>query len=421
MEESKRESLNSMLTGLVPFWKSQHTDWRVTVVRSSLDRLGYQIVLPYLSLYIISLGATKAQLGTITSVGMLVMGFLGPFVGGFINRNGAKKTYLAGIFFLLLSYLLYAFALDWRFCLLAMVVYYFGNGLAGQSCSTICGSCLKNCDRARGMLICESLAAGLLGMAGPLIAAFLLKYIIGAPEEGAGAADYKYLFFASAFCCVISFLFVLRKLSGESMKNKSAAALGIFRESRVILKSNPNAVRGILIGIVSNMPVAMVIPYAQVYASEVKLAGVTPLAAMVTASALVTTFAGYPAGVLADKFGRKKVMFVIIPLFWLSNLMLIFAPSTVWLVAAGAFQGFYYISSPLNAAIQRELVDQEHMNMWIGLLKFINAAASAISALIAGFLYDKVGPASVFVVYMAIDLLVRIPSLAKLPETLKTQ
>ena len=43
------------------FWKAQQKDWRITVIRTSLERLGYKIILPYLTLYIILLGATKTQ------------------------------------------------------------------------------------------------------------------------------------------------------------------------------------------------------------------------------------------------------------------------------------------------------------------------------------------------------------------------
>ena len=61
-----------MLIGIPGFWKAQNKDWKITVFRTSIERLGYQIIYPYLSLYIIALGATKSQLGTITSLGMLM-------------------------------------------------------------------------------------------------------------------------------------------------------------------------------------------------------------------------------------------------------------------------------------------------------------------------------------------------------------
>ena len=42
----------------ISFIGRQSRDWRVTVARTSLDRLVYQMVFPYLSIYIVALGAS---------------------------------------------------------------------------------------------------------------------------------------------------------------------------------------------------------------------------------------------------------------------------------------------------------------------------------------------------------------------------
>jgi len=340
-----------MLLSIPSFWKAQMSDWKVTVVRTSLERLGYQIIYPYLSLYIVALGAQKTQLGLITSISMILAGLLGPVTGFFIDRNGAKKVYIAGILMLFVSYMLYASAPTWHLCVLAMIVYYLGSGTGGHSCGTICGNCLANCDRAKGMLICESLAAGLLGMIGPMIAAFLLVRVIGVDEAAAGADELKYLFYVSAFFTLVSLLVVVFKLSNQKWAVKNKLGTSAVKQGIQILRENKYARRWIVISAVNNLPMAMVLPYTQVFAGEVKGASVTVLAAMVTACSLTSVFCGYPVGALADRFGRKKVLYVILPLYWLSNILLILAPSPAMLIIAGILSGFYYISSPLSAAL----------------------------------------------------------------------
>ncbi len=414
----KKESLWSMLLSIPSFWKAQMSDWKVTVVRTSLERLGYQIIYPYLSLYIVALGAQKTQLGIITSISMILAGLLGPVTGFFIDRNGAKKVYIAGILMLFASYMLYAAAPTWHLCVVAMIVYYLGSGTGGHSCGTICGNCLTNCDRAKGMLICESLAAGLLGMVGPMIAAFILVRVIGVNEAAAGADELKYLFYVSAFFTFVSLLVVIFKLSNQKWAVKNKLGSNAIQQGIQILKENKYARRWIIIGAINNLPTAMVLPYTQVFAGEVKGASVTILAAMVTACSLTSVFCGYPVGALADRFGRKKVMYVILPLYWLSNILLILAPSPAMLIVAGVLSGFYYISSPLSAAIQRELVSQEVMGTWLGVTRLTNAIVAAIMALLAGIIYDKIGPQYVFIIFVALDALVRMPLLASLPETL---
>ncbi len=393
-------------------------DWRITVVRTSLERLGYKIIYPYLSIYIIALGATKSQLGLITSIGMLISGIVGPITGRWLDRTGAKKIYMLGIVLLLCSYLLYFSAPSWYLCVAAMIIYYLGASTSGHSCATICGNCLKNEDRARGMLICESFAAGLLGMLGPVIASWLLVHVIGVSEEKASASQLKYLFLVSAFFTLVSLLVVIFKLSNERIIQTETSKKGNgFAAGVEILKKNKNARKWLLISAVGALPQAMIMPYVQVFASD-KGAGVTLLAGMVTAQALTSTFLGYPVGVIADKIGRKKVLFVLIPLYWLANILLIVTQANWLLIVVGFLLGLYEITSPLAGAVQRELVPNEVMGTWIGITRFFNAFVNAIMAFTSGVIYDKIGPAYMFSLFIAIDLIVRVPLLATLPETL---
>jgi len=62
------------LRNILYFWKRQDRDWKVTVARSSLERFSSQMIFPYLSIYIIMLGATKTQLGLVNSTGMMLAG-----------------------------------------------------------------------------------------------------------------------------------------------------------------------------------------------------------------------------------------------------------------------------------------------------------------------------------------------------------
>ena len=415
--KTEGNALLSMLTGIPRFWKAQQKDWKVTVVRTSIERLGYQIIYPFLSLFIISLGANKTQLGYITSISMLISGLLGPYIGRFIDRNGAKKMYMLGIVGLFASYILYGIAPDWKLCIAAMIVYYFGQSLAGQSCAIICGNCLDTRDRARGMLVCESLTAGLLGMAGPMIASFILVNILGVGEEAATANDYRYLFFVAAAFTFISLFIVIFKLSNTVWSAKQTKQNAIV-QGFALIKRNKNARKWILISAIGALPNAMVVPYVQVFASESKLAPVTVLATMVTASALTSTLLGYPVGALADKYGRKKVLYVTISLYWLSIILLMLAPNTFTLILSGILQGFFHITAPLAGAVQRELVGQDEMGVWIGFNKLTSAFASAAFALLAGYAYDHLGAVAVFIIYIAVDALVRVPLLASLPETL---
>ncbi len=96
MKHHVRRRLLSFSEGL-SFVRRQQRDWVVTVVRSSMDKLDYQMVFPYLSIYIVALGATATQLGIVNSLGMTVAGILSPLTGWFIDRAGPKRIYLLSV------------------------------------------------------------------------------------------------------------------------------------------------------------------------------------------------------------------------------------------------------------------------------------------------------------------------------------
>lgn len=407
-----------MLTSLPSFWKKQQKDWKVTVYRTSLERLGYKMIYPYLSLFIISLGADKTQLGLMNSLGMLLVAIAGPITGQILDNHGPKRVYIVGIIMLFFSYMTYALSWDWRWCILAMCLYYLGFGISIHSCSTICGTCLLNRDRARGMLVCESLAAGLLGMFGPQIGAFILKNVIGVPETGATAAQYRYLFLAPAFFTLLSLLLIIRSLSnGQACPNKKIS----LRVGWNLLKTNKYTRKWIVISAVQRLPQAMILPFVTVFAQEEKMAGPELLATMVTVSALSSVLLAFPIGVLADRFGRKKMLYILYPLYWLAIILLLVARSPWVIVVSGFFQGFNDISGPLSSAVQRELVEPEVMGTWIGTTNLTNNVICAVMALVAGMIYDRISPIAVFLIFIGLDLLVRLPLLITIPETLHAE
>lgn len=402
------------------FWRAQHPDWKVTVVRTSLERLGYQMIYPYLSIYVVALGAGKTELGMITSLGIFLAGVISPFVGQIIDKDGPRRVYIAGILMLIAAYLTYALSPTWGVAAAGMILYYLGQGTGIHSCSAICGNCLESCDRGKGMMLCESVAAGFLGMLGPMISAWILVNLLGVQGTPENAEDIRPLFFISAFISIVSLFVVYFKLS-KTRGFADSRKTSILRDARELLHGNRTTQKWLIISAINNLPTAMVLPFCQVYAEEVKGAGVIVLAAMVIASACTSVIFGYPMGVICDRIGRKKTLYITISLLSLSNILLVLAPSPLFLILSGMLLGFYSIGSPLNSAMARELVSQDVMGRWIGLTRLANNIFGAVMALLAGVIYDSIGPEFVFLINAALDLFVRIPLIHSMPETLNSK
>jgi MFS family permease len=397
----------------ISFINRQSRDWRITVARTSIDRLVYQMIFPYQSLYIVSLGASATQLGAINSAGMGMAAVLGPFTGWLIDRVGAKRVYLVGIAFTALSYLAYWLAQSWEMALVAMVAYWLGFSTSILGCATVCGNCLATRDRATGMMICETAAAGLLGMAGPLIGAWMV-----AQSGGVNPGGIRPLYVIALVSTLGTFLLVLTQLSDRRWANLRASSGNMLQDLVQVIKSGRHLKRWLVIGSIGQLPMAMVFPFSQVYAHEEKHADTVLLGLMVTACAVTSIASAIPLGRLADRIGRKKALYVAIPLFWVSNLVLVWAPNAEFLVLAGVLQGFFYVGGPITAAMERELVPADQMGRWLGITRLFRMSVNAVLAILAGLVWDKIGPQWVFLGFVAIDVIIRIPLLIGMPETL---
>jgi MFS family permease len=355
-------------------------------------------------------------LGMVNSIGMAVAGVLALFTGGLIDRMGPKRIYLAGIGLLAVAYLTYGIAQHWVVTIVAMAAYWLGFSTSGLSCSTICGNCLVNRDRATGMMICETVAAGLLGMAGPMIATWLVTAFGGVSVEAI-----RPLFFCGFAITLVTFAIVLAQMSDRRWMKAGSRKQSLVKDISSVVSGRKELKKWLAITAMSQLPFGMVFPFTQVFAHSAKGANEYVLGAMVTGSALTSIVFAIPIGRLADRIGRKQTLYMTIPLFWLSNLLLVFAPTPAFLIVAGILQGFYFISGPIAAAIERELVSADQMGRWVGITRFSKMTLSALCAFLAGIIWDKVGPQYVFVVFLGIDMLIRMPLLVSLPETLHSR
>lgn len=408
--------MNSLLyaSKAIHFLKRQQRDWKITVIRTSLDKLAYQIVFPYVSIYIIALGATATQLGFVNGLGMISAASLSPLMGWFIDRSGPKRIYLLGIGLLAVSYLAYGIAHRWIMTAIAMVAYWVGYSISTHSCATVCGNCLVNEDRATGMAICETVAAGLLGMAGPMIGAWFVTMF-----GGVNASGIRPLFLFSLMITVIAFSVIMTRLSDTRWAAPSGTTSNFFRDFHKILKEGAHLKKWLVIASLTQLPFSMVFPFSQVFAHEMKGADSFMLGAIVTGSALTSIIFSIPLGRLADRFGRKRALCITIPLFWVSNLILVWSPTPGFLLLAGILQGFYYIGAPIAGAMERELVPRGQMGRWLGMTRFFRMLINSMMALVSGLIWDRIGPQYVFLAFIGIDLFVRTPLLLGMPETLR--
>ena len=401
---------------VVIFFRELHHDWKVTALRSSMHWLLYQMVLPYISIYTLGLGATHTQLGLVNFIGMAVAGFISPFNGWLIDRIGTKAIYLIGVALLALSFLAYGVAQSWPIIILALMAYWIGFTVSMHCCAVICGNSLTRHQRATAMSCCETLAMGLMGMLGPMLGVFLVTTFGGINTSGI-----RPLFFIALAGTGGTFFLVVTQISNRRWGDSGAAKASFLADLNQVFRQGRNLKRWLLVASITYLPQGMVIPFTQVFAREAKGANEFVLGAMVTGFALTPFLLGIPLGRLADRIGRKKVLYLVAPLFWASNLLLIWAPNSFLLIVSGVLLGFLSVNLVITGAMTFEMVPPDQMGRWMGITRFCRMLLAAAAAYGAGILMDTIGAQYVFLFVIVLDILIRIPLLISTPETLTIQ
>ncbi|NQS88282.1 MFS transporter, partial [Patescibacteria group bacterium] len=174
----------------------------------------------------------------------------------------------------------------------------------------------------------------------------------------------------------------------------------------------------VAVSCLSLLPLAMIVPFLQVFAHQVKGANQYVLGTMTIAMIIVRLLFGIPLGKLADRIGRKKIIYLLAPLWYASSLLLVFSLNSITLVLAGGLFGFYFISSVVTDSMTLELVPIEQMGRWSGLLGLFGGLVTIPAPLLSGLIWKNISPIYIFLIPVAVDLFLKIPLLTTVPETL---
>lgn len=409
--------LQKLVQRSIHFTKRQSHDFKLMLARRTLHGLATGLTTQYSSLYATLLGASPVQLGSLQSVGNTVGALASLPAGWFIDCYGLKKVFLLGTALLAASGVLYFVAPEWTWLYAAITIYYLGSRITCTACTVTCAAELPNEGRATGRGLCRTLASP-IALASPLLAAWLISRFGGIGVEGL-----RPLFAFQALIFVAILVLLLIRLSAGRGRNGSAAGRPTLEGFAQVFKQGPDVVRLLVIMGLMELPWTVAQPFMPVYAHDFKGADEFVLGGIAMANAFVPMLASIPLGRLADRHGRKKLLFAIAPLAYAGNLLLIWAPgsgvgASACLLAYGVLFGFNSIGMGLASSMAAEIMPQEHMGHWIGLVGLFRGLLSIPAPTLGGLIWEHVGPQHVFVAAIAIDVCLRLPLLALTRETL---
>jgi MFS family permease len=400
---------------LISVWKRQRRNWRIVASRQVVNRFFMEFNRAYLNVYITELGASPVDLGIVNSFTGISNALISVPLGWLQDRYSLRKLFLMGVGLLAIVPLIYALAPNWKFMIPAMVI----AALASRegSCLVICNICLENRDRITAKSICEGIGR-IPSLFAPLAAASVITLFGGISVEGI-----RPLFWIQFAARCILFLFVATQMTeiarpqlnwSEGEKRRFGFS-GAFRE---LFAQGAFLKRWILFSTISSFSRLMMMSFRYPFAHEIKGAQECTIGVLATAAVLMQIAAFTPVGKLADKTGRKKILYTLMPVVWISNLTFVLAPTPELLVVASFLNGFEAVAMIVQNAISAELVPREHMGKWTGVLGMFVGLVSIPAPVVGGIVWEHIGPEYVFLIPIALDVMIRLPLLITMPETL---
>ncbi len=403
---------------LSDFVKRQRRNFRVLLARklgySLLGRLSYQ----YTSLYAIALGADKVALGTLNSVGSAVSTVLSLPIGRLVDRYSLRKMMLFAMTLEILVPVAYALAWDWVMLIPALILFQMTGyrSLVVTIESVYIAGSLRDDDRASGFGV-STVISTIGGTLAPIIAAYLVVAFGGINVSGIRPLFYIQLVGLVPLAVVI--YLHLTEVGVSSFVGEAGKGVRNFlKDFGTLFQDAKGLRRFIFMECLGAFSMSAVFPFAMVFAVEVKQATPFILGYMGVAATLCNMIFAIPIGRLADRIGRKKTLYLMRPIMYASYLLIAFAPNAYWLILAWAFLGFPW-EWIIWSAMSMEMVTESKRGRWSGILMLFRSFVSIPAPVIGGILYQAVDPAMLFLLPLAIDLFLRLPTLVTAPETLK--
>jgi len=398
------------LSGLKDFLKAQGRNFRVITIRGLFANFAGGMTQNYTSIYAVELGANPVELGSLRSIGDLVNTFLSAPTGWLADRYGLKKLYVIGLILEALIPLGYALSWNWQMLVIPMIFFSMTMVITYPIERILIANALKGESRATGFGVFSSLSQIPLIFA-PTIAGVIVTWL-----GGISADAIRPLFF-------VNFVILLSTLTWVSLRikepeTKLASYEEGFLRSFLELASRKETRKWLLIETLGSFTFGATMPFIMVYAVEVKQADALILGFMGSALNIVSILTSIPIGRIGDRIGRKKTIMLLRPALYASYILLVVAPSPEFLILSFALRGILWSTFNVWVSMQLEIVPADQRGRWMGTINTIRSIVRIPAPIFGGILWTYIDPSIPFILLVLVDLLIRMPILFTIPETL---
>ncbi len=363
-------------------------------VNRFLSDFGHEAGTSVLPLFLAAIGAPPAALGLIEGVADGLSSFtklLGGWLGDRVER---RKPWAAGGYLLTgVTTGLYGLIAWWPWILLVRALGWAGRGLRSPLHDSLLTDSVPAAARGRAFGFDE--AADTAGaVAGPLGALAILGLMSG------GAGDrhsFNLIFWLAAIPGILAALSIVALVSERRRPIlKDTSFIGFVR---LLPGSYRRYLAGVFIFGCGDFSHTMLILYGVQSLTPGYGQGAGAIAIELYAlHNFLYAVGAYPAGALADRFGKRGFLLAAYALAAIMNVLLIFAaPSAITLVFVFVLAGAgYALQQALERAIAADLTPVEVRSTGFGVLAAANGVGDLVSSVIVGALWTAVSPAAGF-------------------------
>ncbi len=401
------------LRRLRDFLRDQTRNYNVLLTRSVVATFLRQLAENFTSIYIVKLGATPIQLSAVRAVGAGASALVSIPAGWLSDVYSLKKIMIIGMALQILSVACYAFAQNWQWIIAAMIFGTLTMTLVFRMQNVIVANSLTDTTRATGFAI-RTAVRQFLAIFAPTIGGALVHLSGGISIQGI-----RPLYFIQLVGFTTISIYTARNIEDVETRQsfQTNKLIGHFRE---MFASGKNLGRFAFVQALGSITFGMSMPFSFLYAAEIKGANSLTIGYMGTCFILVSMLLAIPIGNMADTRGRKFTIYITRPFFYASNLLLVLAPmGAPWiLLLAWGCRGVMMSANAFNT-MSMEMVPPEYRGRWTGFVSFFQNLLRVPAILLGGYIYENIDPALVFTIPLFVDLLVRMPILSTVPDTLK--
>jgi ACS family glucarate transporter-like MFS transporter len=399
----------SLLLKSLRFLTKQQKPFKVNILKNMLVNSSAGLTQQYQSIYVTLLGATAIQLGYLASLGGIANVILSIPIGLLADRQGVKRMIMASLILYIIGFSIFGLAQSWEITAFAFLFTSIAMLIANNACPMVCGACLNSVERTTGMQLCDTVTA-IPRLIVPIISAFVISYLGGLTAEGI-----RPLYWLGVAGVLIALLVIVKLFQNPTLP-KPPESRDIVGDFRRVFQEGVKVKRWLIYYMLMTIPwyISFYIP---LYAKQVKGASTFVLGFMDSGYWLAIVLLALPIGLAADRFGRKKIIAILVPIFCLGLLILWTANNDIALLSAGALNGFVMLAAVTESSITVELVPRELLGSWFGILGFFMGLTSFAAPIIGGYLWG-VDPVYVLL-FISVTQIAKLGILAGMPSKTK--